>query len=235
MLLKETAGYAGWGLSGRQIDSLSAFGDLLLSARSNVTSIRDPHEVEKSHFLDSLSLLDVAEIRGASRIVDVGSGGGLPAVVLAIALPGTQVTALDSVAKKCAFVEGVRVSLGLRNLSVLCARAEDVAHTDVRESFDVAVARAVAPLPVLAELSLPLTAIGGLFVAAKAALSNEERMEGIAALDILGSERFDLRRARSFEGAENRWLFLAFKDRPTPSQYPRRAGVPAKRPLGARR
>ena len=235
MLLKETAGYARWGLSGRQMDRLSAFGDLLLSARSNVTAIRDPHEVEKSHFLDSLSLLDVTEISGASRIVDVGSGGGLPAVVLAIALPGTQVTALDSVAKKCTFIEGVRANLGLGNLSVACARAEDFGHTEARESFDVAVARAVAPLPVLAELSLPLTAIGGVFVAAKAALSNEERMEGIVALDILGSERHELRRARSFDEAENRWLFLAFKERPTPSQYPRRAGVPAKRPLGTQR
>ena len=138
-------------------------------------------------------------------------------------------------AKKCTFIEGVEANLGLGNLSVVCTRAEDFGHTEARESFDVAVARAVAPLPVLAELSLPLTAIGGVIVAAKAALSNEERMEGIVALDILGSERYELRRARSFDEAENRWLFLAFKERPTPSQYPRRAGVPAKRPLGTQR
>jgi 16S rRNA (guanine527-N7)-methyltransferase len=235
MQLKETAGYARWGLSERDMDRLSVFGDLLLSARSNVTAIRDPQKVEKSHFLDSLSLLDVTEIRDASRIVDVGSGGGLPAVVLAIALPGAHVTALDSVAKKCAFVEEVRARLGLGNLTVVCGRAEDIGRTEARETFDVAVARAVAPLPVLAELAMPLTMLGGVFVAAKAALSNEERMEGTAALDILGGERYELRRARSFDGAENRWLFMAFKERPTPAQYPRRAGVPAKRPLGARR
>jgi len=235
MELREAAGYVGWGLSEQGMDRLSVFGDLLLSARSNVTAIREPHEVEKSHFLDSLSLLDVSEIRDASRIVDVGSGGGLPAVVLAIALPGVHVTALDSVAKKCAFIEAVRARLDLENLSVVCARAEDVGRTEVRELFDVAVARAVAPLSVLAELTMPLVGLGGVFVAAKAELSNQERIEGVAALAILGSDRYDLRRARSFAEAENRWLFLAFKDRPTPAQYPRRAGVPARRPLGVRR
>lgn len=235
MELRETEGYVGWGLSEQSVGRLSVFGDLILSAHSNVTAIRDPHEVEKSHFLDSLSLLGVSQLHTAARIVDVGSGGGLPAVVLSIALPDTQVTAVDSVAKKCTFVEEVRLRLGLDNLDVVCMRAEDYGRTDVRETFDVAVARAVAPLPVLAEFTMPLVRLGGVFVAAKAALSNQERIEGEAALAILGCDRHDLRRARSFADAENRWLFVAFKDRPTPAKYPRRAGVPAKRPLGARR
>ncbi|HZK48872.1 MAG TPA: 16S rRNA (guanine(527)-N(7))-methyltransferase RsmG [Thermoleophilia bacterium] len=235
MELRERAAYADWGLSEPDVEKLGIFGDLLLAARSNVTAIRDPHEIELSHFLDSLSLLDVAEIRGASQIVDVGSGGGLPAVVLALALPASRVTAIDSVAKKCAFIEEARTRLGLENLRVVCGRAEDVGRTEAREAFDVATARAVASLAVLAELTVPLIRTGGVFVASKAALSDQERMEGEAALAILGCDRYDLRRARSFAQAENRWLFLAYKDRSTPAQYPRRTGVPAKRPLRAQR
>ncbi|MHB1345255.1 MAG: 16S rRNA (guanine(527)-N(7))-methyltransferase RsmG [Thermoleophilia bacterium] len=233
MLLTEKARYAEHGLGPEAVAALALYGDLLLASRTNVTAVRDPHGVETVHFLDSLSFLDVPEIRRARTLVDVGSGGGLPAVVLAIALPEVAVTAVDSVGKKCAFVEEVRDSLGLANLEVVCARAEDAGRSRLREVFDVAVARAVAALPVLSELAVPLIRPGGTFVAAKGALSDQERMEGETALGILGSDQHRLVRARSFEGAENRWLFVAIKERATPEMYPRRPGVPVKRPLGA--
>ncbi len=233
MELRQGARYADHGLSSDAVAALAVFGDLLLSSRTNVTAVRDPHGVETVHFLDSLSFLDVPEVRNARTLVDVGSGGGLPAVVLALALPEVAVTAIDSVRKKCDFVEEVREAIGLANLEVMCARAEDAGRSGVRESFDVAVARAVASLPVLSELAVPLVRTGGAFIAAKGALSDQERMEGEAALGILGSDRHRLMRARSFEGAENRWLFVATKERPTPEMYPRRPGVPERRPLGA--
>lgn len=233
MDLSHRAAYEERGLSPEGIDRLSIFGDMLLSSHSNVTAVRDSETMEEVHFLDSLSFLDVPEVLAARSVVDVGAGGGLPAVVLAIALPLTHVVALDSVGKKCAFVDTVRARLALANLEVVCARSEDYGRTPARESFDAVVARAVASLPILAELCVPLTRVGGAFVAAKGALSDQESIEGAAALAILGCDRYRSVRARSFEGAENRWLLVAKKESKTPIQYPRRAGMPAKRPLGA--
>jgi len=230
--LRHLHAYEERGLSSEDIDRLSVFGDMLLSSRSNVTAVRDAETMEEVHFLDSLSFLDTPELVTARRVVDVGSGGGLPAVVLAIALPQTHVVALDSVGKKCAFVDSVRARLALANLEVVCARSEDYGRTEARESFEAVVARAVAPLPILAELCVPLIQVGGIFVAAKGALSDQESIEGAAALAILGCDPYRSVRARSFERAENRWLLVTKKARKTPMEYPRRAGVPAKRPLG---
>lgn len=232
MDLSHREAYEERGLSPEGIDRLSVFGDMLLSSHSNVTAVRDSETLEEVHFLDSLSFLDIPELLTARSVIDVGTGGGLPAVVLAVALPQTQVVALDSVGKKCAFIDAVRARLALSNLEVVCDRSEDYGRTAARESFDAVVARAVAPLPILAELCVPLARVGGVFVAAKGALSNQESIEGAAALAILGCERYRSVRARSFERAENRWLLVAGKVRATPMEYPRRAGMPAKRPLG---
>jgi 16S rRNA (guanine527-N7)-methyltransferase len=232
--LRENAAYLERGLSGEAIERLAVFGGLLSTSRSNVTSIREPEEIERLHFLDSLSFLDVDEVANAQTIVDVGSGAGLPAVVLALALPDVAVTALDSVGKKCAFINEARARLGLENLAVACARAEDLARTDARRTFDVAVARAVAALPVLAELMMPLVRLGGAMVAAKTSIPGQERIDAEAALAILGGDRFESVRARSFPGAEDRWLLIAHKQGETPGRYPRRAGIPGKRPLTAR-
>lgn len=225
--------YARHGLSPEAVVALGAFGDLLLASPTNVTAVRDPHGVETVHFLDSLSFLDVPEVRGAATVVDIGSGGGLPAVVLALALPSASVTALDSVGKKCAFVASVRDRLGLSNLDVACSRAEEAGRSRLRGAFDVAVSRAVASLPVVSEFAVPLVRRGGTVVAAKGAVSDQERMEGESALGILGCSRPRYVRARSFPGAENRWLIVATKESETPDRYPRRPGVPEKRPLGA--
>jgi 16S rRNA (guanine527-N7)-methyltransferase len=234
MQLEEIPVYLERGLSDQAIAGLSIFGGLLLSARSNVTAVRDPRDIERLHFLDSLSFLGVPAVRVARHILDVGSGGGLPAVVLALALPETTVTALDSVRRKCVFIDEARARLGLRNLEVVCARAEEVGRTEAREGFDVSVARAVAPLAVLAEYMMPMIRVGGAMVAAKTSLPDQERIDGEAALAILGSDHCESVRARSFSGAEDRWLLIARKERPTPTRYPRRVGIPEKRPLSVR-
>lgn len=232
MELTESQAYAGRGLDQRTQERLGFLGDLILGAGLNVTSVTQPREVERMHFLDSLSLLDLPCVLLAQRLVDVGSGAGLPALVLALALPALHVVSLESQRKKCDFMEHVAMVLSLDNVEVRCARAEDYGRREGRETHDVAVSRAVAALPVVAELSLPLVAVGGSMVAMKGAISDQERIQGEIALGILGSETLDVVRLRPFADAENRFAYVGRKTRATPERYPRRPGIPGKRPLG---
>ena len=224
--------YDPYGLDKLGMERLARLGDLLLSAGVNVTSIRNPEEIERIHFLDSLSLLKLAHVAGARRLADVGSGGGMPALVLAIALAETRVVAIESVGRKCAHIESCARALGLTNLVVQCARAEEYGRTNGRAVHDVVVSRAVATLPVIAEYSLPLLGLGGLMVAMKGAISTQERIQAASALAILGGDRLEVQDLMPFEGAQNRWAYMARKIRETPAEFPRRSGVPAKRPLG---
>jgi 16S rRNA (guanine527-N7)-methyltransferase len=232
MNLLEVERYRAAGLSPEAIRKLGRFGDLLLGSPVNVTSVREEQSVERYHFLDCLSLLEVECFREAGQIVDVGSGGGLPAVVLALALPGAKVVALESVGKKCTFVANVAHDLELPNLVVECGRAEDLGRGAGRESFDVVVARAVAIMPVLAELCLPLVRVGGSFVAMKGNMSNQERMEGDQAVAILGGRSAIVKPVVPYAGAENLNLVIVHKQQRTHPAYPRRVGVPSRRPLG---
>jgi 16S rRNA (guanine527-N7)-methyltransferase len=220
------------GLSAETQDRLALLGDLLVDSPTNVTAIREPLEIERMHFLDSLCLLDLPEVRHASSIVDIGSGAGLPALVLALALPEAKLVALESQKKKCIFIRRASAELALANVSVACARAEDYGRGRMRGSFDLAVSRALAPLAVIAELSVPLVRLGGAMVAMKGSVSNQERMRGENALAILGASSMDVIRMDPFPGAENRWVYVAVKKRETEASYPRRPGMPAKRPLG---
>ena len=208
------------------------FGDLILGAGFNVTGMAVPDDIERLHFLDSLSVLDVEGVASARIMADVGSGAGIPALVLAIALPDVQISALESQRKKCGFIESAVGELGLANVTVHCARIEEYARADGRAAYDVVVSRAVGTLSLVAEYSLPLLRLGGVMVAMKGRVSNQERIHGLRALDILGAEAFDEVRLQPFAGAENRWAYVARKSRRTPDRYPRRPGVPAKRPLG---
>ena len=233
MQLSEPARFAQAGLTDRALDQLAALGDLLLSAELNVIGTRQPLVIERQHLLDSVSVLSLPVVRGAASLVDVGSGGGLPGLVLAIALPELDVTTLESVGKKCAFIERTAKRLGLPNVTTVCQRAEEFGRSAGRARFDVAVARAVAALPVLAELCLPLVRRGGVFVAMKSALSDQERIHGESALAILGADSLVGHPADPFPGGDRRWLYVAEKTGDTPDRYPRRVGVPVRRPLGA--
>ncbi len=233
MKLTHDAEYRRRGLADERLANLERLGDLILGAGFNITSVQVPIEIERQHFLDSLSLLDIEEVRQASTIVDIGSGGGLPALVLALALPTCQVTALESQRKKCAYVEQTAGTMRLQNMTVVCARAEDYGRGGGRGQHDVAVSRAVASLPVVAEYSVPLLKQGGTMIAMKGLISDQERIEATTALGILGADGLDAVRLEPFEGAANRWAFVAHKVRPTPREYPRRPGTPVKRPLGA--
>jgi 16S rRNA (guanine527-N7)-methyltransferase len=224
--------YASYGLDNGAQQRLSLLGDFLLGAPCNVTGVTAPEEVERVHFLDSLSLLSLPAVYLATRVVDIGSGGGMPALVLAIARPDAVVTAIESQRKKCEHIQRVISALALGNVSVCCLRAEEHARSEGRASYDVAISRAVATLPVVAEYSLPLVRIGGTMAAMKGCISAQERTRGAGALAILGADRLEAIRLEPFEGARDRWVYLAEKVRATPEAYPRRSGIPAKRPLG---
>jgi 16S rRNA (guanine527-N7)-methyltransferase len=224
--------YAERGLAPEQIDKLSKLGDLLLNAGFNVTSIREPEDVERFHFLDCLALLDLEAIRTVRRPADLVSGAGLPALVLALVLPASQVTAVESQQKKCAFIEQAASAMELKNVLVRCKRVEEYGQDAGRGAHDAVVSRALAALPVVVEYSLPLLESGGAMVAMKGEISNQERIQAQKVLDILGGSKLESVKLEPFVGAENRWVYLARKSKPTPAAYPRRPGTPTRRPLG---
>jgi 16S rRNA (guanine527-N7)-methyltransferase len=230
--LTHTADYSDYGLDGAAQVRLAVLGDVIQDAGLNVTGVKDPEEIEKIHFLDSLSLLKLSVVKEAKRLVDVGSGGGLPGLLLALSLPEATVTCVESVRKKCVYIEHAAAALGLANVRVCCERAEEHARSGGRDAYDVAVSRAVGPLPVVAEYSVPLLRVGGAMVAMKGLISDQERTHGLAALGILGADGMEMIRLDPFSGARERMVCLAVKVRATPGAYPRRAGMPQKRPLG---
>jgi 16S rRNA (guanine527-N7)-methyltransferase len=168
-------------------------------------------------------------------LVDVGTGAGLPGLILKIVEPTIELTLLESISKKCNFLEAACTKLGFDHARVICDRAENYANGPDRESYDVVVARAVAPLPVLLELSLPLLRLNGYLVPQKGKKATEETVQARAAADVLGGKIVDVKKIKSTGMNTERVLVLVEKVAPTPAGYPRRAGIPAKRPLGGRR
>ena len=211
-----------------QTDTLCAFGRALLEQNRvmNLTAITDPSEVARLHFLDSLALLQAADLRGR-RVVDVGCGAGFPGVPLKIAEPSMDLTLLDSLGKRMTWLGEVLPQLGVEARCVT-ARAEEYAAGH-REQYDVAVSRAVARLNVLAELCLPLVKPGGLFLAMKGAAAQEETDEAARAVAILGG-RIQGIHAYTLGDAVHRVVVIR-KEKPTPLKYPRRFAKIKQQPL----
>jgi 16S rRNA (guanine527-N7)-methyltransferase len=189
--------------------------------------VHDRREVENVHIADSLVGLEVPAVKEAARIVDLGSGAGPPGLVLAIARPEAEVMLVESVGKKCAWLERTVSALGLENVRVVCARAEELEE----EPFDVVTARALASLPVLCEYAAPLLRDGGALVAWKGAVDAREDADGLHAAQVLGLEREEVRAVEPYPGSQRRTLHVFRKVSPTPEGYPRRPGMAAKRPL----
>ena len=194
------------------------------------TSVHGRAQVRNVHIADSLSALEVTEVGAARQIADLGAGAGLPGLVLAIALPEAEVALVESVGKKCAWIERTVEALGVTNARVVCARVEELGDA----AFDVVTARALGSLPVLCEYAAPLLREGGVLVAWKGAVDEAEEADGLAAAEILGLARDRVLAVEPYAGSERRTLHVFRKVRATPAGYPRRPGMAAKRPLTAR-
>ena len=203
----------------------------------NLTAITDYEQVQIRHFLDSLSCLLAHETRQAlgrrdARMIDVGSGAGFPGIPLKLVFTGAQLTLLEATGKKVAFLESLVQRLDLQTVSTIKGRAEDLGHDPAhRERYDLALARAVAEMPVVAEYTLPFCKVGGWVIAQKGEAGAAEAWSAEQAIGLLGGE---LRRIVHVELPglpEDRSLVVIEKVSPTPEAYPRRPGIPAKRPL----
>jgi len=203
----------------------------------NLTAITEYEQVQIRHFLDSLSCLLAHETRVAlnrpnPRVIDVGAGAGFPGIPLKLVCPGIHLTLVESTGKKVTFLEHVVAQLGLHRVTSIQARAEELAHTsDHREQYDLALARAVADLPVLVEYTLPFCQVGGWVIAQKGESGAAEAWNAGRSIALLGGE---LRRVMALELSglpEDRSLVVIEKVSPTPEKYPRRTGIPSKRPL----
>lgn len=224
-------------LTEAQAKACERYVSLLLdwNRRVNLTAITDPRKIAVLHLLDSMTCLAAVPIVTNARVIDVGSGAGLPGIPIAVARPDLFVTLLESTRKKCHFLKEAISSLCLAGASVDCRRAEDAGRDPaVRETFDVAVSRAVADLSVVAELCLPFVRVGGLVLAMKGPRVGEEMGHGRRACAGLGGE---VEFTRSFtlsapDEAAERVIVGIRKVTATPEKYPRRPGIPSKRPLG---
>ncbi|MEE9324579.1 MAG: 16S rRNA (guanine(527)-N(7))-methyltransferase RsmG [Dehalococcoidia bacterium] len=234
--LVEGARKLGLHLTSGQVDLFQQYYEQLRewNKRVNLTRIIERDSVQKKHFLDSLTvvqaLLDMNP--PARRLLDVGSGAGLPGLPIKILWPHIHLGLMDSVGKKTAFLQSVVTSLGLRDVEVLTSRAEDLARSEAhRERYDAVLCRAVAPLPTLMELTLPFCKLGGRVIAQKMASAEGEIARSGKALRLLGGEVQEVRRVELDELEPPRVLVIVEKVATTPDKYPRRAGVPARHPL----
>ncbi len=225
----------GLSLNSDQLQAFENYRQTLLewNQRVNLTGITDPTEIVSKHFLDSLSVYQaMSKIPRPFSLIDVGSGAGFPGLPLKIALPDIRLTLLESTAKKTTFLNHVVEILGLSDVIVLTARAEEAGqHHDHRQRYDVAVARAVAALPILVEYTLPLVKIGGMVILQKGQNPTAEVKAAAQAIGILGGKVQQIMPVTVPNLDAERHFVIIEKKRPTPPLYPRRPGLPAKQPL----
>ena len=227
----------GFPLNSGQLEQFSIYYRELTAwnKRINLTRITSPQEVPVKHFLDSLTItlaMLPPPADASFRVIDIGSGAGLPGIPLKLLLPGIRLVLLEATRKKAAFLEHIRDKLGLEDTEVVIGRAEAVAHDSrYREAFDLVLSRAVARLPALVELTLPFCTVGGRFIAQKKGAIKREIDEASGAIEFLGGSLREIKRVELEELADERYLVVTDKVAPTPETYPRRPGIPVKRPL----
>lgn len=225
---------AGLRITCDHLAALQKFVDLYTEQNKviNLTRFSTCEEFFKKHIIDALMVTPFFDIRAGMRVADVGTGGGLPGIPLAILNPNTHFTLVDSVQKKIRCVQEFIHSLGLKNVVAMAERLEAVGQDkQFRETFDLVISRALAPLPILLELAMPLVKIGGTFIAMKGPHYSDEIMGAQNAMKELKINQPSVEFYELAEEAGKRTLLIFKKDTPTPSRYPRRVGTPNKSPL----
>lgn len=221
-------------LSDKQIEQFLIYYEMLVEWNEvmNLTAITEYEEVMKKHFLDSITLNQAFDVTKECTVIDVGCGAGFPGLALKIAYPNLKITLLDSLNKRINFLNAVIDKLGLTDIETVHGRAEDFAKAGkLRETFDVAVSRAVANLSTLSEYCLPYVKVGGYFIPYKSEKVREEIEAAGKALSILGGS---LEKKIEFTLPDTdyyRNLLLIKKNKPTPNKFPRKAGLPSKEPI----
>jgi 16S rRNA (guanine527-N7)-methyltransferase len=205
--------------------------DLLAEERASVSSVVD-ERAWQVHVADSLTGLEVRELREAGRIADIGAGAGFPGLVLGVALPDAQIDLIESVGRKCEFMRRAAEAAEIPNTSVLNARSEDVAVADGREAYDAVTARAVGRLSTLAELASPLLKPNGVLVAWKGKRDPEEEEQLDNASEALAMAAEAVLDVGDRAGSQHRHLHVIRKTGPTPPNLPRKPGIAKKRPKG---
>ncbi|HWR39207.1 MAG TPA: 16S rRNA (guanine(527)-N(7))-methyltransferase RsmG [Patescibacteria group bacterium] len=233
-ILLPAAAQAGFALSPRQREQFTRYYELLIqwNEKMNLTAITQPQEVALKHMVDSLTAYDAAVFADIPAVIDVGTGAGFPGVPLKIFLPELSLTLMDSLNKRLLFLQEVVDQLELSGVRIVHARAEDAGRDrQHRGKYGVALSRAVARLNVLCELCLPLLQNGGYFVAMKGAQYREELQEADRALTLLGGKVEKVVPVELPGLEDKRAVIYVRKVRSTPADYPRRAGLPEKKPL----
>ncbi len=229
---------AAWGLKldGDQLKCLMEYARLLASyEEANVIGTRELHKILIDHVLDSLSCFMFKPLFEGQRLADVGTGGGLPGVPIKISEPRLQTVLLESTGKKARFLRHTIERLRLEGVEIVNGRVEEVAHkSNHRGTYDIVTARAVARLAVVAEYCVPLLKVGGCVISMKAKVETQELSEGERAAERLGAKVSEVLRVPHLPavGAKDRRLVILEKVSETPGKYPRKVGVPAKKPLG---
>ncbi len=217
-------------LDDEQREQLAAVLACLAADELAPTTVREPEFAVDVHLADSLVALELEVVRGARRIADIGAGAGFPGLVLAVALPESQVKLVESQARKCAFIKRVAGQAGIENAEVVCARAEEWSEGIGRH--DIVLARAVAPQPVVLEYAAPLLGVGGALVDWRGRRDGDQERVAAGVAELLGLERQSIVRVQPWGDARNHHLHVFSKLRVTPDRFPRRAGMARKKPLG---
>lgn len=217
-------------LDPQQRQALARVLELLAEERASVSSVTDSQRAWRVHIADSLTGLEVPELAAARRIADIGSGAGFPGLPLAVALPTAEIHLIESVGRKCEFIQRAIAAAGIPNAIVLNARSEELAGGEKRESYDAVTARAVGRLSTLAELASPLLCDGGVLIAWKGRRDPEEEEQLRRAANQLAVHPDRLLDVGDRAGSRHRHLHVLRKLGPTPTDLPRRPGMAKKRP-----
>jgi 16S rRNA (guanine527-N7)-methyltransferase len=234
MLAQLASDLFGISLTAEQVEQFDVYARELAAwnAHTNLTAITEPDAVRVRHFLDSLSVTRAVNFTPGQRVIDVGTGAGLPGLALHIAYPFLRTTLLEATGKKITFLNHMITTLGLQGVDAVHARAEEGGQNPgLRAKFDVVLARAVARLPALLEYMLPFAKIGGACVAMKGATAHQETIDSALALETLGARLRETIPLRLPDVDDTHYLIVVEKITKTPSTYPRKPGVPTRKPL----